>query len=118
MDSKTQEGAEAEAFAILHFTKEGWHVFTQATGKAPCDLVIVKDNEVKRIQVKSTSQETSTGGFKVELKTVRHNSKKNTIKNFDSSKSDLLFIYIKPLGIFKVLESLPLHNRTGITIQP
>ena len=55
MKDSGRKGDIAEQMVILHYMKEGWEVFPNASAKGPIDLVIVhtETGEVRYIDVKS-----------------------------------------------------------------
>lgn len=87
----------AEAKAIYEFTKQGYHIFNQVSGKAPFDLVIYKEEELLKVSVKSVLKRNSRGKYEVQLKRVRSNKTENKIYPFDNSECDLLVVYIVDL---------------------
>lgn len=118
MDDKTWLGALAEAEAIAYYTKLGYHVFVQATGKAPFDLCVYKDGQIKRINVKGTTQKTrSNSGYIVELKSVRANKTENKIKKLDPDSYDELFVFVEPLNEHFVFTPEEVNGRGAMVIK-
>lgn len=101
--------------AIKHFVAEGYEVFTPLTDNAECDLIVLND-EVKRVEVKSTTQESSKSWI-VGLKGTRPNKTRNAIHNFDASKSELLVVYVVPEDKIYVFDSKDYDGRSSMTIK-
>lgn len=117
IDEKTQSGDEAEAYAILHFVRKGWHVFTQLSGKAPCDLVVYDGTKLYRVQCKSASRRRSdASGYEVDLRSMRHNTSRVVCKKFDASHCDLLFVYIRPEQRCVVQDAKSFHGRSSVNV--
>tara|TARA_R100000808_G_C2140275_1_gene148078 strand:- start:498 stop:881 length:384 start_codon:yes stop_codon:yes gene_type:complete len=55
MHPNTRTGSANEYRAAAYFAEKGWEVFWPPTGKSPCDFVVVRNEETKRIQVKTAS---------------------------------------------------------------
>ena len=55
MDSKHQNGAEAELRAALWYTEQGYTIFWPSATHTPCDFIALNKgtNEIVRVQVKS-----------------------------------------------------------------
>ena len=112
----TQTGTLAEMQAALAYMKDGWEVFLQSNGKAPFDLVAYKDETLRRVTVKGTSQESKQGGFIVDLRSIRPNRTGNTIKHL--SEYDELFVWVFPWeeGFFFFPEAV--NGRDTISFHP
>jgi len=80
--------------AIAWFTSQGWTVCVPLTDSQDFDLVVLEtpDEPLLRVQVKTSTQERRSGVFRVQLATKGGNKSGGSVKLFDSSKSDLLFI--------------------------
>lgn len=100
MDSKTYAAAVGENQAATYFTKRGWFVYTNTTGKAPADLVILKGDQLKKVEVKTSSTYTSAGNSIVRLSKTRPNKTKNTTYKWTDYRDqvDLLFVYLLETG--------------------
>lgn len=94
MDDKTYLGSLAEAKTIATLTAQRWHIFNQVSGKAPFDLVAVKDNKLLRISVKGTANKDKNGSYLVQIGKVRSNKKINKVYKFDPISCDQVAVYI------------------------
>jgi len=96
MDSKTYASTVGETRAAAHFTKKGWFVYNNSTGKGPVDLIILKDGNLKRVEVKTSSTNNPAGNPVVTLSKTRPNKNKNTTYKWSTYRDqvDLLFVYL------------------------
>jgi len=76
-------------------------------GKGFFDLIVTKDGiKLERVEVKCTKRRTkSNSGWEVQIKSVRPNRTKSIIRKFDSTRSDMLVVYIEPLDRIVVYNS-------------
>ncbi|QDP57803.1 MAG: hypothetical protein Unbinned7358contig1001_29 [Prokaryotic dsDNA virus sp.] len=56
-----RKGSAAEYMAAAYFSSQGWELFWTPTGTSPCDFVMVKGEETKRVQVKAAGVWTKSG---------------------------------------------------------
>lgn len=117
MDNKTYLGAIGEAKVIAKLTEDKFHVFTQVTGKAPFDLVAVKDKMVYRISVKTIEKKNRDGSYSVQLKSVRSNRTENKIINFDNTSCDILAVYIVELDEVIFRDANTITAKTALVIK-
>lgn len=120
MDSKTYASNLSEAKVIADLAQKGFHVFTQNSGKAPFDVIAIKDHNptlITRIQVKACYKPNKNGTYTIQLRTIHTSMKKNTIVKFDSSKCDLLAIYLIQDDKIIYLDPKPLHNTSTIAVK-
>lgn len=77
--------------AIAWFTKNGYTVCIPLTDSQSYDLIVDKNNQIYRVQVKTTKHK-KWNNFVVSLTIKGGNRSFNTIKKFDHSIVELLFI--------------------------
>lgn len=88
-----QQGDIGVAKAIYYYTAEGYTVSIPNTDNSRYDLVIDKDGQLYRVQVKTTSFKVKSGSYEVKLSTQGGNrSWGGTIKKLSKNEIDLLFI--------------------------
>jgi Holliday junction resolvase-like predicted endonuclease len=98
MDDKTWLGALAEAKVAAALIEQGFEVFTSTTGKAPFDLIAVKEGRLLRVEAKGTAgTKQYRGAFMVRLGSVRSNRTRNASRPLDGANSDVVGIYIHRL---------------------
>lgn len=79
-------GAIAELLISADLMRKGWNVFRALSPSCPCDLIIMRDNIIKRIEVRSGYRLPSTGNLGFPK------------KNSDLGKSDHFAIYVHRTG--------------------
>jgi Holliday junction resolvase-like predicted endonuclease len=113
----SEQGRRGEAAVVSYFVNLGYEVFHPLFGNASCDLVVIRDNVLQRVECKSISVKALTGkGYVVGLRQVRHNRNSVTVNKFDASKSELLAVYVVPLQEVHVFDSEPLNGRSYLTV--
>lgn len=110
MDSNLK-GNIAEAEALKYFIKNGYEVYIPFGTATKCDLVILKNNVLERVSVKSTSS-FREGKYIVKISQGKLN--KNT--PFDKDSSDILFIYILPEDRIEILYSKEISQKFEIRL--
>lgn len=87
-----QQGNIGEARAIYEYVKEGYVVSKPLAECCPYDLII-DDGNLKRVSVKTSSQQPRPGIYNVQLYTSGGNTKTASIRKApDHSQYDLIFI--------------------------
>ena len=111
-------GTLGEAKALTWFVENDYVVFTQFDGKAPFDLVAYKDDKLYRVSVKSTSsKDSSSSSWIVELKSTRHNRTKAVRNLFDNSSCDFLAVYIQPEDRLVILKASDIKAKCNLSIK-
>ena len=116
MDNKTYLGSLGEAKVISKLTEEKFHIFSQITGKAPFDLIAVKENLLFRVSVKSVEKSDKYNNYVVQLKSVRSNRHTNKIINFDNTSCDLLCVYIVDLDKVVILDAKQITAKSALSL--
>lgn len=80
------------ADAIAWFTRVGWTVSVPLVDNQAYDLVVDDGAQLQRVQVKTSTCRTPSGGWAVELRTNGGNQSRLTTRPFDPTASDLLFV--------------------------
>lgn len=83
--------------AIRHFTITGFTVCLPLSDSQRFDLVVVRDGECRRVEVKHTAWERFPGAYEVALRTNGGNKTGQTVKKFSRDDADLLFV-LTPVG--------------------
>lgn len=78
--------------AIAYFTEKGYGVSIPLTDSLDYDLIVDKDGTIDRVQVKTTSYKSKYGIYTINLSVKGGNQSFNTIKKFDNTKVDSLFV--------------------------
>ena len=112
-----KSGALGELAAMKHFLTLGYEVYTAVTDSSTYDIILAKDGLLQRVEVKTTAARTKNDkGWVVQLKRVRPNKTQNKIHPFDSSRIDLLAVYITPLDRVVVFDARDLHQRATLSV--
>jgi hypothetical protein len=92
-ENSKKQGDVGLGSAIAYFTTNGYTVCIPLTDSQDYDLVVEKDDGLKKVQVKTTSQLKPSGGYEVGLRVLGGNQSWNGVaKKFDNSKVDLVFV--------------------------
>ena len=91
MDRRAQ-GNQGELTAQLHYTRMGWVVSKPITEASRYDLIVDKDGQLFRVQVKTTSH-APDGPYWVGFRTSGGNyTQKNKVKLITPEECDLVFV--------------------------
>lgn len=107
-------GRIGEMAVVASFLREGWDVFTPAFGTTRCDLVVVRGDEVRRVETKTTQNRRPSGKYEVNLMSFKGHGDR---KKFDGSKSDVLAVYVEPTGRLHLLDSKKFDGRRSVTVE-
>lgn len=103
---------------MKEFVRQGYEVYSPITDNTLCDMVVLKDGKLSRVEVKSTkSPEQRSGAYKIQLKRVRSNRTENIIRYFDNSSVDILAIYLEDIDKVILMDSLTVIPKTELTIR-
>ena len=86
-------GDLAVAYAIHYYTVNDYEVCLPIGDKRPYDLIIEKNSELKRVQVKYAGYYKSVNQYKIALRITGGNQSWNTAKKYLDNDFDELFIY-------------------------
>lgn len=111
------KGRLGESHVAAYFTKEGYDLFLPVFSYPECDMVVMKDGKLMKVEVKATASVTKQGNFLVSLRRIRNNSKHYTIHKFDGSCADILAIYIVPEDRVVLLDAKKYDGKTLVTIK-
>lgn len=104
--------------AISWFIQAGYMVSIPLNDSQPYDLIADDGQRLHRVEVKTTTHRRATGNFAVGISTNGGNRSRHTVKPFDTSASDLLFIltddgdvYLMPSTAVAVRGSITLYGK-------
>jgi hypothetical protein len=78
--------------AIAWFTANGYCVAIPLADNQPYDLVVDGPDGLQRVEVKTATAKDRRGRFVVDIRTSGGNRSRSTVKHFDPTACDLLFI--------------------------
>ena len=87
-----KQGDVGHGVAIGWFAQNGYTVCVPLTDSQDYDLVVEKDNGLKKVQVKTTYHQSAGGVFMANLRVCGGNRTGSTVKKFDRAFADLIFI--------------------------
>ena len=94
INSKKQ-GDVGMCYAIAYYSKLGWTVSIPITDSQDYDLLVENtDNNILKVQVKTSRYLTEGGTYQVSLKTCGGNKSGQTIKKMDKNYIDLVFVLV------------------------
>lgn len=109
-----QQGNLAESKVVSHFIQLGYEIYVPFGSGNSCDMVITKDGMARRVSVKSSSHKIPKyNSWTIELR-QRNLHRTN---HFDSSKSDILAVYLPVEDRIIILESNQITNKSKMRIQ-
>ncbi len=116
-DTNKEKGNSGIGLAIAYFTTNGYIVSIPLNDTQDYDLIVDKNNILKRVQVKSTGCKTKYGNYQVALKSCG-GTKGKTYKTIIETEVELIFIvteskrmYLIPKKIIKNKATLNLCSK-------
>lgn len=88
--------------AIAYFTLKEYTVSVPLTESQDYDLVVDNGNGLKKVQVRTSGHAAPSGNPKVNLRTLGGNQSFHTIKKFDGSKVDMIFVTTVGFGDYAI----------------
>lgn len=113
-DTNKDKGNSSLGIAIAYYASNGYIVSIPLNDTQDYDLVVDKDNSIKKVQVKSTGCKTKYGNYQVALKSCG-GTKGKTYKTIIETNIDEVFIVTKDLEIY-ILPIEELKNKSTINI--
>jgi hypothetical protein len=111
------KGRIGEAKVSAHFAALGYEVFVPVFCQPTSDMIVCKDGALQRVQVKFCSAIGHSGAYYVSLKSVRCGAGKPAVHKFDSTKCDILAVYLCQDDKVVLLDPSPLHGRTTVALR-
>jgi uncharacterized protein YjaG (DUF416 family) len=109
-----EKGNTGLGIAIAYYTSNGYIVSIPLNDTQDYDLIVERDNRLKRVQVKATSCKTKSGNYQVALKSCG-GTKGTTYKRVIETFIEELFIVTEKLDIY-IIPIDKLMNRSTISI--
>lgn len=106
------QGNIGESKALAYFIENGYTVYLPFGTASKNDMIIEKDNIIKRVSVKTANSKLKSGKYKVRIR----QGKLNKQIPFDKGASDILCVYIIPENRIVILESKDIKTGFEITI--
>lgn len=112
--SNKEKGNTGLGIAIAYYTSNGYTVSIPLNDTQDYDLIVDKDNNLKKVQVKSTSCKTKYNSYQVSLKSCG-GTKGVTYKTVIDTKVDEIFIVTDYIDIY-VIPTNEIENRGTINL--
>ncbi|MBQ2937745.1 MAG: hypothetical protein IJE05_02535 [Clostridia bacterium] len=109
-----EKGNTGLGMAIAYYTFNGYIVSIPLNDTQDYDLVVEKDNKLKRVQVKATSCKTKYGVYQVALKSCGGTLGK-TYKTVIDTNIEEVFIVTQDLDIY-IIPKKEINNRSTLNI--
>ncbi len=101
--STKKQGDTGMGLAIGWFTSHGYTVSIPLTDSQDYDLIVDNGTGLKRVQVKTTTFQVTPGVYQANLSVKGGNrTSKGTVKKFDSTRVEILFIATGDSGLYLV----------------
>ncbi len=94
-----EKGNTGLGIAIAYYTSNGYIVSIPLNDTQDYDLIVDKDNKIRRVQVKATSCKTKYGNYQVALKSCGGTNGK-TYKTIINTNIDEVFILTDNIDIY------------------
>lgn len=116
MNFKTnkEKGNTSLGIAIAYYSANGYTVSIPLNDTQDYDLIVDKNNNLKKVQVKSTSCKTKYGNYQVALKSCG-GTKGATYKTVIETNIDEVFILTKDMQMY-ILPIEEIKNKSTLTI--
>lgn len=111
-----QKGDVGLGFAIAYYTSLGWTVCIPLTDSQDYDLIVDDKVSLRKVQVKTSDSKNLNGNYTVSLRVSGGNRSFNTVKHFDCSSVDLLFVLLGDGRRYSIPTSNMQNNKSTITL--
>ena len=113
-NTNKEKGNTGLGIAIAYYSANGYTVSIPLNDTQDYDLIVDKDNKLKRVQVKATSCKTKYGIYQVALKSCG-GTKGETYKTVVDTNIDEVFIVTDKLDIYNIpIEKI--NNKSTINL--
>lgn len=113
-NTNKEKGNTSLGIAIAYYSSNGYTVSIPLNDTQDYDLLVDKDNMLKKVQVKSTACKTKYGNYQVALKSCG-GTKGKTYKTVIETKIDEIFILTEDLRMY-ILPISEIKNKSTLTI--
>lgn len=110
-----KQGDAGLGIAIAWFASHRMPVSIPLTDSQEYDLVVDVEEELKKVQVKTTSYKNKYGNYEVDLRTATNTSTRRDHKNMDLTKIDFVFIVCND-GALYLIPSEKMESVSRITL--
>lgn len=111
------KGSIGELEIAAELMRRGYAIYFPLGSKVSFDLVAVKDNKLFRVSCKATAAVGPSGGYRVELRSIRVRRSGNQIRKFSSRCCDILAVYIIPEDRVALIDPLTVKAKHCIIVR-
>lgn len=109
-----EKGNTGLGIAIAYYTSNGYIVSIPLNDTQDYDLIVDKDNKIRRVQVKATACKTKYGNYQVALKSCGGTNGK-TYKTIINTNIDEVFILTDNIEIY-IIPSEKINNYSTLNL--
>lgn len=113
-NTNKEKGNSSLGIAIAYYSSNGYTVSIPLNDTQDYDLIVDKDDTLKKVQVKSTACKTKYGNYQVALKSCG-GTKGTTYKTVIETNVDEVFILTEDLRIY-IIPIGEINNKSTLTI--
>ena len=113
-NTNKEKGNTSLGVAIAYYSSNGYTVSIPLNDTQDYDLIVDKDNKLKKVQVKSTACKTKYGSYQVALKSCG-GTKGKTYKTVIDTNIDELFILTQNMDIY-IIPIEEISNKSTLNI--
>ena len=113
-NTNKEKGNSSLGVAIAYYSSNGYTVSIPLNDTQDYDLIVDKDNILRKVQVKSSSCKTKYGNYQVALKSCG-GTKGKTYKTVIETNVDEVFILLENLKMY-IIPIKEIKNKSTLTI--
>ena len=113
-NTNKEKGNSSLGIAIAYYSSNGYTVSIPLNDTQDYDLIVDKDNVLRKVQVKSSACKTKHGNYQVALKSCG-GTKGKTYKTVKETNIDELFVLLENLEMY-IIPIKELHNKSTLTV--
>ena len=113
-DTNKQKGNTSLGMAIAYYASNGYTVSIPLNDTQDYDLIVERENTLKKIQVKSSSCKNKYGKYQIALKSCG-GTKGKTYKTLIETNVDDLFILTEDMGMY-IIPIDKINNKSTLNI--
>lgn len=113
-NTNKEKGNSSLGIAIAYYSSNGYTVSIPLNDTQDYDLIVDKDNILRKVQVKSSACKTKYGNYQVALKSCG-GTKGKTYKTIIETNVDELFILLENLEMY-IIPIKEIQNKTTLNI--
>ncbi len=112
---KTHQGNLGLGRAIAYYTSQCITVLLPLNDSQKYDLAVDIDGHIKKVSIKTTQGKSKSGKYIVQMKNTTLGSSSNTIRRFDNTTCDIVFVITKDNEMYQI-PSNKIHATCSFTL--